>query len=237
MGPFDLLLCGRVSMRNRAWLILVAVVAGLIAVALAWRYTELADWASVAQVARLFGEQRHEPWVPAAVITVFLLAGFGLFPMQIMVLATAAVFGPWLGLLYSVVGQLCSALALFGIGARFGQETLSRLLGARWPRALAAVRVRGILTVATLRLIPVIPFTFTNLAAGAGGIRLADFLIGSALGSAPGLLLLSIMGDRVIALVGDPNWRDAVILGLVVLAYLGLLLLAQALALRLRRRR
>lgn len=223
-------------MRTKAWLVLLAVLAGLIAVALSWRYTDLADWASVAEVARLFGEQRHEPWVPAAVVAIFMLAGFGLFPMQILVLATAAVFGPWLGLLYSAAGQICSALALYGIGAHFGQEGLSRLLGARWPRALAAVRVRGILTVATLRLIPMIPFTFTNLAAGASGIRLADFLIGSALGSAPGLLLLSVMGDRVIALVSDPHWWDAAILVLVVLAYLGLVLLAQTFVLRLRRR-
>jgi uncharacterized membrane protein YdjX (TVP38/TMEM64 family) len=223
-------------MRTKAWVILLAVATGLVALALAWRYTELADWASVAQVARLFGEQRHEPWVPGIVILVFVLAGFGLFPMQLLVLAAAAVFGSWLGLLYSVLGQICSGLLLYGIGAHFGQSTLSRLLGSRWSRALAAVRVRGILTVATLRLIPVIPFTFTNLASGASGIRLADFIIGSALGSAPGLLLLSIMGDRVISLISQPNWRDGGILALAVLSYLGLLLLAQALVLRLRRR-
>jgi uncharacterized membrane protein YdjX (TVP38/TMEM64 family) len=231
-----LLLCDGVSTRTKAWLVLLAVVAGLIAIALSWRYTELADWASVAQVARLFGDQRHEPWVAGAVIAVFVLAGLGLFPMQLLVLATAAVFGPWLGLLYSSVGQICSALLLYGIGARFGKETLSRLLGPRWPRALATVQMRGILTVATLRIIPVIPFTFTNLAAGASGIRLADFLIGTLLGSAPGLLLLSVMGDRVIALVSDPNWWDAAILALVVLAYLGLVLMAQAFVLRLRSR-
>jgi uncharacterized membrane protein YdjX (TVP38/TMEM64 family) len=94
-----LLLCGGVSIRTKAWALLIAGLAALTALALAWRCTELADLASVAQVARLFGEQRHEPWIPAAVIGVFVLAGFGLFPMQLLVLAAAAVFGPWIGLL------------------------------------------------------------------------------------------------------------------------------------------
>lgn len=232
----DLLLCDGVSIRTKAWLVLLAVVAGLIAIALSWRYTELADWASVAEVARLIGERRHEPWVPLAVFAVFLTASFVLFPAQIVVLATAAVFGPWLGLLYSSVSQFFAALIIYGLGARFGKEHLSRLLGARWPRALDAVRVRGILAVATLRVIPVMPFTITNLAAGASGIRLSDFLIGTVLGGTPGLLLLSIMGDRVVMLLSAPNWQDAAILALVVVAYLGLVLLAQAFVLRLRSR-
>lgn len=222
------------SKTPKAWLILVAIVAGLLAIAAAWRYTDLADWVSVAEMARLIGEQRHEPWVPLAVFAVFLIASLVLFPTQIVVLATAAVFGPWLGLLYSSTSQFLTALILYGLGAHFGKQTLSRLLGTRWPRALSAVRLRGILAVATLRVIPVMPFTITNLAAGASGIRLSDFLIGTMLGGTPGLLLLSIMGDRVIALLGQPNWQDAALLGLLVLSYLGLVLLAQALVLRLR---
>ena len=231
-----MLLSSGVSMRTKAWLILLAALGGLFALALAWRYTGLADWGSVARVARLLGEQRHEPWVAAAVIGVFLASGIVLLPMNIVVLATAAVFGPWLGLLYSVVGQFLSALMLYGVGARFGQAALARVLGARWPQALAAVRLRGILAVATIRMIPVVPFTFTNLAAGASSIRLSDFLLGTLLGSTPGLLLLSIMGDRVVAIASHPTWTDGAVLVLAIFAYLGVVLLAQALVLRSRRR-
>ena len=119
---------------------------------------------------------------------------------------------------------------------RFGQAALARVLGARWPQALAAVRLRGILAVATIRMIPVVPFTFTNLAAGASSIRLSDFLLGTLLGSTPGLLLLSIMGDRVVAIASHPTWTDGAVLVLAILAYLGVVLLAQALVLRSRRR-
>ena len=231
-----MLLSAGVSMRSKAWLILLAALGGLFALALAWRYTGLADWGSVARIARLLGEQRHEPWVAAVAIAVFLFAGVVLLPMNIVVLATAAVFGPWLGLLYSVVGQFLSALMLYGVGARFGQKALARVLGARWPQALAAVRLRGILAVATIRMIPVVPFTFTNLAAGASSIRLSDFLLGTLLGSTPGLLLLSIMGDRVVAIASHPTWTDGAVLVLAILAYLGVVLLAQALVLRSRRR-
>ena len=67
-------------------------------------------------------------------------------------------------------------------------------------------------------------------------LRLSDFLLGTLLGSTPGLLLLSIMGDRVVAIASHPTWTDGAVLLLAILAYLGLVLLAQALVLRSRRR-
>ena len=64
------------------------------------------------------------------------------------------------------------------------------MLGERWRHGIEGVRKRGLLAVVTFRLLPVAPFTLVNLAAGASGIRFADFLVGTVIGLLPGLVLL-----------------------------------------------
>ena len=115
------------------------------------------------------------------------------------------------------------------VGARLGKDALARIVGARWKKALGAVRDRGLLTVVTLRVLPVAPFTLVNLAAGASGISLFDFMLGSLLGLAPGLLLLSFMGDRIVRIAADPSIVEISVLLLCIAAYVGLAFAAQAL--------
>jgi phospholipase D1/2 len=170
------------------------------------------------------------------VVTVFVLGGLIMFPLNILVLATAAVFGPWFGLLYSMLGALSSSVLMYFVGARFGKEALGRMLGRRWPKALESVRQRGLLTVVAFRVVPVAPFTLVNLAAGASGIGLADFVLGSVLGWAPGLLLLSFVGDRIVRLVSNPDLAEIGALVLCIVAYVAVAFAAQALLSRWRSR-
>ena len=162
-------------------------------------------------------------------LAAFLVGGAIAFPVNILILATAAAFGPWLGALYSAVGSMASALIMYFVGSRFGREALMRLLGERARRALQAVRQRGVLAVVTLRVVPVAPFTVINLAAGASAIGFADFLLGSLIGMLPGLALMSFLGDRIMSVFSDPSAGEIGILVLAVLAYIGLAFGAQAL--------
>ena len=77
-------------------------------------------------------------------------------------------------------------------------------------------------------LLPIAPFTLVNLAAGASGIRFVDFLVGTLIGMLPGLVLLSIMGDRIIRILAEPSAGDIAILVLCVGALIGLAVAAQA---------
>jgi uncharacterized membrane protein YdjX (TVP38/TMEM64 family) len=52
---------------------------------------------------------------------------------------------------------------------------------------------------------PIAPFTVVNLAAGASEIRTLDFLIGTALGLAPGLIVLSFLGGQVFRIISEPT--------------------------------
>ena len=165
-------------------------------------------------------------------MAVFVVAGAMVLPLNMLILATAAVFGPWLGILYAAAGTMSSGTIMYFVGARLGRESLDRMLGERWKRILTGLRKRGLLAIVTFRLLPLAPFTLINLAAGASGIRFFDFFLGTLMGVAPGLVLMSIMGDRIVSILSDPSAMDIAILVLCVAALIGLAVAAQALLLR-----
>jgi phospholipase D1/2 len=214
--------------RFRPLLVALACALVVLGIALAWRYTPLSALVTADNVRAVLRGVRGEPWAILIVVLVFVLAGAIVFPLNILILTTAAVFGPWLGILYGGAGTVCSGLVMFLIGSRLGREALYRMLGERWRHGLEGVRKRGLLAVVTLRLLPIAPFTLVNLAAGASGIRFVDFLVGTLIGMLPGLVLLSVMGDRIIRVLAEPSAGDIAILVLCVAALIGLAVAAQA---------
>ena len=172
---------------------------------------------------------RGEPWAVVVVVLVFVLAGVIVFPLNVLILTTAAVFGPWLGILYGGAGAWRAARDLTSSARWLGREALDRMMGAALAARLEGVRKRGLLAVVTFRLLPIAPFTLVNIAAGASGIRFVDFLVGTLIGMLPGLALMSVMGDRIVRILAEPSAGDIAILVVCVAALIGLAVAAQAL--------
>ena len=147
------------------------------------------------------------------VVGTFLAGGLVAFPVTILIAATAAAFGPWFGFLYATLGVLASALAIYALGAQFGQAALRRLMGPRLDRIRARIARQGVLAVAAVRIVPVAPFTFVNLALGASAIKLVDYLAGTLLGMLPGLIVMSALGHRIVAIVSQPSLVEVVAAG------------------------
>jgi phospholipase D1/2 len=227
---------GRTVWRNerasRTILVIAACGLAVLGIALAWRYTALSEVATPERIRHLLAGARGAPWAIVVVVAVFVVAGAMVLPLNMLILATAAVFGPWLGILYAAAGTMSSGTIMYFVGARLGRESLDRMLGERWKRILTGLRKRGLLAIVTFRLLPLAPFTLINLAAGASGIRFFDFFLGTLMGVAPGLVLMSIMGDRIVSILSDPSAMDIAILVLCVAALIGLAVAAQALLLR-----
>src|SRR5690606_15258304 len=80
---------------------------------------------------------------------------------------------------------------------------------------------QGLVSVATIRVVPIAPFTAVNLVAGALKVRLVDYVLGTLLGLTPGLILLSFAGDRASAFLANPSWREAAVVLVVLLAWIG----------------
>src|SRR6266702_3011625 len=63
----------------------------------------------------------------------------------------------------------------------------------------------GVLAIALIRMIPVVPFSFVNLVAGALRVGFAEFLLGTLLGMAPGLITLFALGATASRMLHDPT--------------------------------
>ena len=62
-----------------------------------------------------------------------------------------------------------------------------------------------IFAVATLRLLPVAPFTVVNIVAGAFKVPLRDYILGSLLGLTPGILVTNLFAHQLQNAARDPG--------------------------------
>jgi len=206
-------------------------------VLLLWRCTALQELTRPGSLEGFMAGIAENPLAPAMVILLFVCAGLVGFPVTILIAATAVSFGAWPGLPYAAAGAMASAAVTYGVGSWLGARTLRRFLGPRLNRIRRGIARRGILAVTTVRLVPIAPFTLVNLVAGALKIPLADYLIGTALGLAPGLLAMSLLGDQLARLLAGPTLFDVGVLIAVVIAWIGLSIALQPLLARARARR
>jgi uncharacterized membrane protein YdjX (TVP38/TMEM64 family) len=86
-----------------------------------------------------------------------------------------------------------------------------------------------------IRNVPIAPFTVVNLLAGASSLRFRDYLLGTALGMAPGIAAVTLMGDRLRGVLEDPTAGNVGWLLLAVGLWVGLALGLQSLSNRLSR--
>ena len=77
----------------------------------------------------------------------------------------------------------------FVIGQRMGRDLVIHLVGAkRLQRAEKALEEHGFWAIARVRFVP-IPFALVNYGAALAGVRFGPFVIATAIGLAPSLLV------------------------------------------------
>src|SRR4029079_3030797 len=168
-------------------------------------------------------------WAPVVVAGAFVLGGLVVFPVVVLIAATAATFGPGLGFIYAALGTMLSAMVTYGLGARLGKQTLRDLLGPRLESVRKRVARKGIISVAIIRLVPVAPFTVVNLLAGASEITFTQFMLGTALGMLPGIFMMSVLGHQLSQIIFHPSVLSLSLLAAAVLGWIALSIALQAL--------
>lgn len=211
------------------------VVAAVLALVLAWRYTPLAEWASPEKVAEIFGKAAASPWALPAVLGLYTAASFVVFPITLLIAATAAAFGTWQGLLFATAGSMVSALVTYIAGRKLGARLLRRYMGPRMNRVASKVKNHGILAVTMLRLMPTAPFTLVNMIAGATKIRVVDYLVGTLLGLAPGIIAMSALGGRIMDVLSKPTFEDVALFVAILIGWFGLSFALQTVMTRFRK--
>lgn len=197
----------------------LAIVAGLLVLAALWRWTPLGDLIDVKELLGRVKGLQQVAYAPPLVIGGFVVGGLISFPVTVLIMGTVVVFGPLLGFIYSFLGSIISALAIYGIGSLLGRRFIRRLLGKKINSVSRQLARKGILTIIAVRIIPIAPFTVINLVAGASHIRLVDFTIGTILGMGPGILILTLLFDRVTEAAMDPNWGTFAVITLIIAVF------------------
>jgi phosphatidylserine/phosphatidylglycerophosphate/cardiolipin synthase-like enzyme/uncharacterized membrane protein YdjX (TVP38/TMEM64 family) len=132
-----------------------------------------------------------------SVLLVYTLSSLLLVPVNLLIAATGAAFGPLLGFGYALLGSLVAAALVFGLGRALGGDPVRRFAGRRVNAVSRRLGRHGLWAMTLLRLLPIAPFGVVNLVAGASEMRLRDFLLGSLIGMAPGVALMTLFGDRL----------------------------------------
>lgn len=184
---------------------LAAGVAGAVAF---WQLGPLAD-ANAADLARAAEPIRSGPAGPLLGALVVAVASFAFVPVLLLIPACALLWGPWIGAAVAFAGSVASAAAGYAAGRVLWREALHRRMSARVERISLHLAHRGVLAVALVRLVPLAPFAAVNLAAGASHLRLRDYLLGTALALAPGILATTALADRLRRFVAAPDLPGA----------------------------
>ena len=168
------------------------------------------------------------PWsLPVAVLAFAVLAFAGV--PQIMLIAAAVVaFGPVTGFAYSWIGTMVSSLVGFYLGRLAGAKVLERFSGAGLARFVKLVARNGFLASFIVRLVPSAPFIVVNMAAGVTPMRVVDFLLGTAIGIVPKIVLTAFAGNSIFRVLKGEIGKDALWLVAIAVAWVGIGLAARA---------
>ncbi len=137
------------------------------------------------------------PWFPLAFLAAHVVITVFPFPRTAFTLAAGLLFGPYLGIPIAVVASTLSAVLAVLLVRAAGWQ-LSRLV--RHPKVDALdtrLRERGWVSVMAMRMIPAVPFSVLNYAAGASAVRLLPYTLATIAGLLPGTAAVVILGDAL----------------------------------------
>ncbi len=220
----DLMVGGEEQKPYLRWRLIVGVglVALLLVMAVVWRWTPAGEWLNPDTIAASVQGLNGTWWGPLAALAGFVVASLVAVPVTLLILATALVFGPITGAAVALTGSTLSALAGYGIGAHTGRGAVERLSGGGLERLSRRLAKHGILTMITVRIVPVAPFAVLNLFVGAAHLRLRDFLIGTVIGMAPAVIAMTLFAEGLLSLLRQADLRAVALLLVGLLALGGL---------------
>jgi uncharacterized membrane protein YdjX (TVP38/TMEM64 family) len=136
-------------------------------------------------------------WFPLAFMAAHIVVTVLPFPRTAFTLAAGLLFGPVLGVTLAVTASTASAVIALVLVRAAGWQ-LSRLVRHQTVENLdARLRDRGWIAVISLRLIPAVPFSVLNYAAGASAIRVLPYTLATLVGVLPGTAAVVILGDAL----------------------------------------
>jgi len=176
---------------RRAKLVLALVLlAGAVAAALMLPVpspAELRSWAASAG-----------PVAALAFLAAYSVLTVAPVPRTVFNLAAGLLLGDALGIVVALTATAISGVLGFALARWAGRDLVARHLERTAVRKVdERLAGGGVLAVASLRLIPVVPFAPLSYCCGILSVRFGPYLAGTALGSLPGTVAVVVLGDAL----------------------------------------
>lgn len=193
--------------KNKGWLFPAALCLAVFLV-LMWRWSPLNQWLNMETLLGTAETIRDSRLAIPIVLAIYLVGSCLMFPITVMILATAVTFGPFMGFSLALSGSLVGGLASYLMGRFLGRDVVRNLAGKKLNRLSRKIAKRGWLTIAVVRIVPIAPFTIVNMVAGATHISARSFLIGTAVGMGPGIIAIMIFEGGLERALRNPGWSS-----------------------------
>lgn len=134
-------------------------------------------------------------WAPVIYIILYTLATALLLPSTALNLVGGAIFGPFLGTLWTSIGAITAAVTTFAFIRTVGREVVASKMSGRWQAMDAEVHRGGMFYIFAIRLLPVIPYGLVNCAAGLTSISFKAYVLGTVPGTFLGAFPYVLLGS------------------------------------------
>jgi len=160
-------------------------------------YANVNNLSPLQVVQRLLDFMTNGFWGPIIYIILYAIRPLILFPSTVLTLAGGFVYGPVLGVLYTVIASNISSTIAYFVGHFFGEDMLkddgSDNLIQRYARRM---RENSFETVMVMRFI-FLPYDAVSYLAGFLRIKYFPFILATALGSIPGTMAFIGFGASI----------------------------------------
>jgi len=195
----------------------VIILTLLLGLGAAWCWTPLKHWLELETIVQWGTYISEYRLAPLFVIVAYTLGGLVVFPVTLLVVATAIAFQPLTAFTYSLAGCIASAMVLFWVGHVVGKETVRKIAGKRLDSLSHQLSCQGLITIITIRVFPIGPYSVVNFVAGASHIKFRDYVIGTVIGLIPGILAITMLGDSLGDAIRHPGPKSIAVLAALVL--------------------
>lgn len=149
-----------------------------------------------ADLLQLLVDFLRSPAGPLIFILIYAVRPLLFFSAAILTIAAGSIFGPLLGIVYTIIGSNLSATVAYLIGRYFGQGILEGDSDTISHHYATRLRANSFETVLIMRFI-FLPYDLVNYLSGFLRIRYLPFILATILGSIPGTITFALFGASI----------------------------------------
>lgn len=194
--------------RKQQWMRLVIGAVIITVALLIFRFTPVTSWLKPENLQAL--KEQSGVFAPLGFIILYWVGTILCVPGVILTLAAGALFGPFLGTVWTVIGATLGATSAFLI-ARFIAGDWARAQfqkGDRLGQLIQGIEQDGFWFALSIRLAPIFPFVAANYLLGLTPIRLPSYVLATTVGIIPGTFAYTWLGQSGLeAARGGTPWQ------------------------------